>query len=173
MKRITRKSILIFTEGLADKNFVNSLRNTIQAKTGFRIQVKSGTGGCPNTVVKQACKIKSNSGFDFCFVLIDDDIVVQEATKKLAKDNTINIIKSQPICIEGMLLKYIGVRKVPNTASKCKKLLAEKYKAPYKYQTPEYFNDIVTRINQGGPSDIEPLVALISVLNCTHHKLSN
>ncbi len=53
---------------------------------------------------------------------MDSDIVIDEKTKKLAKENNIHIIESIPLCLEGMLLDVLG-QTIPSTSIKCKNIL--------------------------------------------------
>lgn len=167
MKKQVRKSVLIFTEGLADKNFTNSLKNKLRTPEVLKYTVRKGNGGSPDKVVKDAIKQKDNLGYDYCCVLIDEDLPISAACRSNAKANGIFIIVSKPVCIEGMLLKFLGVNSIPQSAKGCKSAFAREYREPYKFQTPEYFDNITAEIVESDNIP-DPVKEILNVLNGTH-----
>ena len=129
MARKPKKSLLstliIVGEGAHEKAFLSHLKTLYSANTDQKVKIDSADGGSPQDIVRTALKKSRHIDYDRKFILMDSDIEVDDATIKMAEDNKITIILSEPLCLEGMLLDSLGFS-VPDTAKKCKSLLHPK-----------------------------------------------
>ena len=129
MARNTRKSLLstliIIGEGAHEKAFLSHLKNLYASNTNQKVKIDSADGGSPQDIVRTAVKKSKHIAYDRKFILMDSDIPIDAATIKMANNNNITIILSEPLCLEGMLLDFLGLH-VPNTSKKCKSILHPK-----------------------------------------------
>jgi len=125
LKRSLLSTLIIVGEGAHEKAFLSHLKALYSANTDQKVKIDSADGGSPQDIVRTAVKKSRHIDYDRKFILMDSDIVVDDATKKLAKDNNITIILSEPLCLEGMLLNLLGIN-APDTSKKCKALLHPK-----------------------------------------------
>jgi hypothetical protein len=124
-RRSRLSTLIIVSEGAHEKAFLSHLKSMYSANTGQKVKIDSADGGSPQDIVRTAIKKSKHIGYDRKFILMDSDIAIDDATKKLAKDNNIKIILSEPLCLEGMLLNLLGIT-VPDTSKKCKAILHPK-----------------------------------------------
>ena len=125
LKRSLLSTLIIVGEGAHEKAFLSHLKALYSANTDQKVKIDSADGGSPQDIVRVAVKKSKHIDYDRKFILMDSDIAVDDATKKLAKDNNITIILSEPLCLEGMLLNLLGIN-TPDTSKKCKALLHPK-----------------------------------------------
>ena len=121
-KRTLLSTLVILGEGACEKAFLSYLKDLYAKNTGQKITLQSADGGSPEDIVKTAIKKSRDIAYDRKFILMDSDIAINDTTIALAKEASINIILSEPLCLEGMLLKLLG-QKTPNSSQKCKSLL--------------------------------------------------
>jgi len=159
-KRSLLSTLIIVGEGAHEKAFLSHLKALYSANTDQKVKIDSADGGSPQDIVRTAVKKSRHIDYDRKFILMDSDIVVDDAAKKLAKDNNITIILSEPLCLEGMLLKLLGIN-APDTSKKCKALLHPKLDG-----NPADKNSYVRLINRGllEVSEIEQIVLLLKIL---------
>ena len=159
-KRSLLSTLIIVGEGAHEKAFLSHLKALYSANTDQKVKIDSADGGSPQDIVRTAVKKSRHIDYDRKFILMDSDIVVDDAAKKLAKDNNITIILSEPLCLEGMLLKLLGIN-APDTSKKCKALLHPKLDG-----NPADKNSYVRLINKGllEVSEIEQIVLLLKIL---------
>ena len=124
-KRSLLSTLIIVGEGAHEKAFLSHLKTLYSANTDQKVKIDSADGGSPQDIVRTAVKKSKHIGYDRKFILMDSDIAIDDTTKKLAKDNNITIILSEPLCLEGMLLNLLGIT-VPDTSKKCKAILHPK-----------------------------------------------
>ena len=124
-RRSLLSTLIIVGEGAHEKAFLSHLKSLYSANTGQKVKIESADGGSPQDIVRTAVKKSRHIDYDRKFILMDSDIAVDDTTIKMAKDNNITIILSEPLCLEGMLLDFLGAS-VPDTSKKCKSLLHPK-----------------------------------------------
>lgn len=122
IKRTLLSTLVILGEGACEKAFLSYLKDLYAKNTGQKITLQSADGGSPEDIVKTAIKKSRDIAYDRKFILIDSDIEMTDRTIALARASNITIILSEPLCLEGMLLKLLG-QKIPNSSQKCKSLL--------------------------------------------------
>ncbi len=121
-KKVVVSTLIIVGEGACEKAFLGHLKQLFSNNTNQKVKVDSADGGSPYDIVNTTVKKTRHIAYDKKYILIDSDIVIDEKTKKLARENNIHIIESIPLCLEGMLLDVLG-QKVPTTSNQCKNLL--------------------------------------------------
>jgi len=121
-KKIVVSTLIIVGEGACEKAFLGHLKQLFSNNTNQKVKIDSADGGSPYDIVNTTVKKTKHIAYDKKYILIDSDIAIDEKTKKLAKENNIQIIESIPLCLEGMLLDVLG-QKVPITSIQCKNLL--------------------------------------------------
>lgn len=121
-KKVVVTTLIIVGEGACEKAFLGHLKQLFSNNTNQKVKVDSADGGSPYDIVNTTVKKTRHIAYDKKYILIDSDIVIDEKTKKLAKENNIQIIESMPLCLEGMLLNVLG-QKVPLTSVQCKNIL--------------------------------------------------
>jgi hypothetical protein len=122
IKKTLLSTLVILGEGACEKAFLAYLKDLYAKDTGQKITLQSADGGSPEDIVKTAIKKSRDIAYDRKFILMDSDIKISDKAKSLAKESNITIILSEPLCLEGMLLKLLD-QKVPTSSQKCKSLL--------------------------------------------------
>lgn len=137
LKRTLLSTLIIVGEGAHEKAFLSHLKELYAQNTGQRVKLDSADGGSPEDIIRTTIKKTKHVAFDRKFILMDSDIEIDAKTLAMAKQAKITIIKSEPLCLEGMLLNMLG-EQVPNSSQKCKSKLHPKlngnpaYKESYK-----------------------------------------
>lgn len=139
-KRNLRKTHLVVCEGVADLTMIKAISNAFNARPKCKLKYESANGGSPYDILYYANKLMNNYDYDICTVFMDSDIPLCKKSNTLLATFDVDIIFSEPICLEGFLLEISGHR-VPAgwTAKKCKTALEENYKEPYCYREQNYF----------------------------------
>jgi len=109
-KRIVKKVILIFGEGLRDFMFIKHLKQLYCFRdSDVSIKVDKGKGGSPSNIVSDANKVMGE--YIKRIVVLDNDRTDKEMKEGriVAKRLGIKIIENTP-CLEFMLLKILGKR---------------------------------------------------------------
>lgn len=122
IKKVVVSTLIIVGEGACEKAFLSHLKQLFSNNTNQKVKVDSADGGSPYDIVNTTVKKTKHIAYDKKYILMDSDIVIDEKTKKLAKENNIHIIESIPLCLEGMLLDVLG-QKIPSTSIQCKNIL--------------------------------------------------
>lgn len=159
-RRSLLSTLIIVGEGAHEKAFLSHLKSLYAANTGQKVKIDSADGGSPQDIVRTAVKKSRHIDYDRKFILMDSDIAVDDATIRMAKDNNITIILSEPLCLEGMLLDFLGLS-VPATSKKCKSLLHPKLDG-----NPAEKSSYTSLINKGllENSDKKQIILLLNIL---------
>lgn len=122
-RRIQQTTLIIVGEGSHEKAFLSHMKVLYDLRnSGQKVKVIKGDGGSPFDVINNTIKKSSHAAYDFKFILMDNDVLIRQQEYDLAKKQGIEILLSEPLCLEGMLLEVIG-QSPSNTAEACKKLL--------------------------------------------------
>jgi len=162
-KRIRKtllSTLIIVGEGIHDKAFLSHLKSIYSSNTNQKVKVDSADGGSPEDIVRTTIKKSKGISYDRKFILMDSDIDVNKKTRKLAEENKITIILSEPLCLEGMLLNLLGVV-VPDSSKKCKALLHPKLNG--KPTDKKSYGKLITK-ELLESSKIEQIVLLLNIL---------
>lgn len=127
-RHIRRTSLIIVAEGFHDKAFLNHMKDLYDEKQ-IAIKIGSADGGSPKDIIEAAINKTRNAEYDYRYILMDADIPVSKEEREYAKKNNIELIFSEPLCLEGMLLKIIG-QKPASTSQKCKSKLHPQLSGP-------------------------------------------
>jgi len=121
-RKVQLATLLIVGEGAHDKAFLNHLRDLFDDReTGQKVKVQASDGGSPRDIIKDAIK-SSHAAYDRRIVFMDADISLSEKDKRYAEKHKVELILSEPLCLEGMLLELLH-QKVPHDCSSCKRIL--------------------------------------------------
>ena len=162
-KRIRKtllSTLIIVGEGIHDKAFLSHLKSIYSSNTNQKVKVDSADGGSPEDIVRTTIKKSKGISYDRKFILMDSDIDVNKKTRKLAEENKITIILSEPLCLEGMLLNLLGVV-VPDSSKKCKALLHPKLNG--KPTDKKSYGKLITK-ELLESSKIEQIILLLNIL---------
>lgn len=138
-RRIQQTTLIIVGEGSHEKAFLSHMKVMYDLRnSGQKVKIIKGDGGSPYDVINSTIKKSSHAAYDFKFILMDNDVPIKQQDYDLAKNQNIEILLSEPLCLEGMLLEVIDLKPL-NTAEACKKLLhpllSGKPTEPYSYET--------------------------------------
>lgn len=160
--RILKKTLLLVGEGYSDCIFLKYFFRCFKEKTNLKITVSAASGKCPYQIINTAVKHKHNQAFDYKAVLLDIDVGITKESQKLAKANNIEIIQSQPQCLEGMLLNAYGITtKEGIKSTELKRIFKEKFSDEVKDEVLEkYFSK--ERFSQSPNITLQQLLALIT-----------
>jgi len=161
LRRALLSTLIIVGEGIHEKAFLSYLKSLYSANTNQKVKVDSADGGSPEDIVRTAVKKSKGIAYDKKFILMDSDIEINDKTKKLAKENNITLILSEPLCLEGMLLRLLNIS-VPDSSKKCKALLHPKLDGK-PTDRKSYENLITKEILEN--SKIEQIVLIIKILS--------
>jgi len=151
IKRKIKRTHLVVGEGPAELTMLRAIQSIYKCSTSYKIKFESANGGSPVDIVKYAKNVMKYHSYDICTVLIDSDIAFCNATIKIINENNLNIIKSEPICLEGFLLQLMNVKVVAGwDATKCKASIEKNYKAPYKFRDIKYYEPIFQKLKMDG-----------------------
>jgi len=121
-RKVKLSSLIVVGEGPHDKAFINHMKDIYDHRTsGQKVKVESADGGSPRDILKSAVKNK-HADYDRKYVLMDSDVAISQQDRDYARKHKIEIIQSEPWCLEGMLLGAIGER-VPDGNEACKRKL--------------------------------------------------
>ena len=107
-RKVQLATLLIVGEGAHEKAFLNHLRDLFDGReTGQKVKVQSSDGGSPRDIIKAAIKSR-HAAYDRRIVFMDSDIPLTDVDKSYAQKHKIELILSEPLCLEGMLLDILG-----------------------------------------------------------------
>ena len=118
-------TLIIVGEGPVEKAFLSYLKELYAQNSGQKVKIDAADGGSPENIVKKTIGKTKHADYDRKFILMDSDIEISDKIRATARKANIEIIQSEPLCLEGMLLDLLGL-KVPSTNQKCKDLLHPK-----------------------------------------------
>ena len=160
-RRTLLSTLIIVGEGIHEKAFLSYLKSLYSANTNQKVKVDSADGGSPEDIVRTAVKKSKGIAYDRKFILMDSDITIDAKTRKLAKDNNITLILSEPLCLEGMLLKLLKIN-TPDSSKKCKALLHPKLDG--KPTDKKSYEKLITK-KLLESSDMEQITMLVKILS--------
>lgn len=123
-QRHTKKTTLIIVgEGLHEKAFLAHMKELYDRRdSGQTIKLDTANGGSPHDIIKATIKKVSHRSYDRKFILMDSDVAIVPKDLQLARNKGIQVLLSEPFCLEGMLLDILSLS-VPDNAIDCKKKL--------------------------------------------------
>ncbi|WP_201582867.1 hypothetical protein [Psychrobacter jeotgali] len=125
---MNKTTLLIMGEGEHDKAFLKHMRGVYYNRSsGVKITLDFSSGGSPHDIIKDTVKKSKHTDYDKRFILMDEDIAIKQQDYDIAHKESIVILQSAPVCLEGMLLTILGEYTASiSTAQKCKSLLHPK-----------------------------------------------
>ncbi len=119
-RKVKQTTLIVVGEGQHDKAFLNHMKGIYDSReTGQKVTIDFSSGGSPHDIIKSSVKKVAHISYDKKYILMDDDVTIRQQDRDLAKKQKIQILLSQPICLEGMLLDILQ-QTIPTTADKCK-----------------------------------------------------
>ena len=112
-------SLIVVGEGAHDKAFISHMKSLYDGETGQTVKVDSADGGSPKDIIKTTDRKYKHTAYDRRYTLMDSDVPITQQDRDSARKLKIQLILSEPVCLEGMLLEVLGQR-APNTAASCK-----------------------------------------------------
>ncbi len=123
VKRI-QKTLLIVGEGPSEWAFLKHMQSIYDSReNGQKVTIHASNGKSPENIVNTAIRFRGE--FNKKVVFIDSDIALTNKVRREIKSKRIEVIYSQPICLEGMLLSMLK-EVIPITSPQCKKALHPK-----------------------------------------------
>jgi hypothetical protein len=115
-------TLIVVGEGPHDKAFLKHMQKLYDGDTGQKVTIDSADGGSPYNIINSTDRKYKHAAFNRRIILMDSDVTIRQQDRDLARKNKIEIITSEPLCLEGMLLEVLK-RRVPATAQACKAAL--------------------------------------------------
>lgn len=122
-------SLIVVGEGPHDKAFLKHMQKLYDGNTGQKVKIDSADGGSPYDIINSTDRKHKHAAFDRRFILMDSDVTIRQQDWTLANNKRIEIITSEPICLEGMLLEVLN-RRAPDNAQACKRTLHPELSGP-------------------------------------------
>ncbi|MFC2149242.1 RloB domain-containing protein [Candidatus Auribacterota bacterium] len=131
--KYAKKTILMVGEGPTEKAFLQYIKELfISREADHSVKVHSGSGGSPRSVIHKTIRLRNNSAYDKCFVLLDADITLETDSKQktqMKRKPRVEILRATP-CIEGL---FLAILRYPNFSQNnlrsdaCKREFESKY----------------------------------------------
>lgn len=122
-RKVKKTTLLMAGEGVVDKAFIDHLKE-IYARVNEQLAVTSDSadGGSPGDMVRYLIRKTRHVQYERLVLVLDADIAISQNITKMARQAKIEMVLSEPICLEGMLLQVLA-QPVPDSALRCKKKL--------------------------------------------------
>jgi hypothetical protein len=106
---VRKESILLFGEGKTEAVFLNHLRTLYAGRIRARVMIDAGQGGGPRQIASRLIKKHLELGaYDRSLLLIDEDLPVDKIPASWLRKHKIQIISTNPMCLEGLLLTLLN-----------------------------------------------------------------
>lgn len=103
-----RESIILFGEGKTEAVFLQHVLALYRADVSAMVKVDAGQGGAPKQVAERLIKKHLKLGnYDRSLLLIDSDLPVDEIPRTWLVKHRIELVKSEPCCVEGLFLTLL------------------------------------------------------------------
>lgn len=166
-RRRSKKTVLIYCEGLHDLTFVKYLVGLFDSLVQkYHPEPKKGDGGSPDSLVRKSAFIPGD--FDRRIVLCDADRGKNEIEKaeQLAKKLNVEVIVLRP-CLDAVLLDIIdpSVDHTALSSSRCKKQFEAMYlDSKQRTQSDRYDNLITKTMMKSASKKHDSLARLLDLL---------
>jgi len=102
------ENIVLFGEGKTEAVFLRHLTQLYRDELGkTKVKIDAGQGGSPKQVANRLIRKVLNIGsYDRSLLLLDCDIP-HDIPKKWLKENSIGVVASAPMCLEGLFLTML------------------------------------------------------------------
>lgn len=123
-RKIKRATLLIVGEGAHEKAFLQHMKAMYDGETNQAIKIDAASGGSPIEMIDETLRKYNHADYDRKVLLLDGDVVIRQQDWDKAKKYKVELIVSEPVCLEGMLLSILG-HNVSEfaTSADCKKRL--------------------------------------------------
>lgn len=167
MRRQIKPSILVYTEGLSEANFLKHLRQIYNKEYTPNIKIITGHGGSVTNIVSNASHAPGE--YTRRFVIVDTDKPHDEIAQaeQRARESSITILANHP-CLEAVLLSILqpGPNYKEKSSTWCKRTFQEKYinyrSHPDKYAYLRTFPLALLERAKSRVPELENMVALFN-----------
>lgn len=124
IRRIKLATLLIVGEGVHEKAFLQHMKLVYDSENNQAVKVDAASGGSPIEIIDETIRKFNHADYSRKVILLDADVTIRQQDWDKAKKNKIELIVSEPVCFEGMLLEVLGY-KIPefSSATDCKRRL--------------------------------------------------
>lgn len=106
---VQKRTLLLVGEGFDERAFLNHLKEKLTLRgAGLVVTIKNAKGKGAKHVIEWTIRQAAIAQYDVVGALFDTDTDWTPAVEKLAKQNKICLLKSEP-CFEAMMLRIQGV----------------------------------------------------------------
>lgn len=119
--REVKKTVLVVVEGHTEKAFILHLMSVCNIKKNkIHVKIENAQGTDPRQIIDLTLRIKKYSQFDNTLIIMDSKPACPKDYLVKAEKNGIELFLSEP-CIEGFLLKILGIDISGMGPGRCKK----------------------------------------------------
>ena len=124
IRRIKLATLLIVGEGVHEKAFLQHMKSLYDSENNQAVKVDAASGGSPIEIIDDTIRKFNHADYSRKVILLDADVTIRQQDWDKARKNKIELIISDPVCLEGMLLEILGY-KIPEFSSStdCKRRL--------------------------------------------------
>ena len=106
---VQKRTLLLVGEGFDESAFLNHLKEKlIPRDAGLVVTIKNAKGKGAKHVIEWTIRQAAIAEYDVVGALFDTDTDWTPAVEKLAKQNKVLLLKSEP-CFEAMMLRMLGI----------------------------------------------------------------
>jgi len=124
IRKVKLATLLIVGEGAHEKAFLQHMKLIYDGENNQAVKVDAVSGGSPIEMIDDTLRKYNHAEYDRKVILLDGDVTIRQQDRDKARKHKVELIVSEPVCLEGMLLDVLG-HKVPefSSAADCKKRL--------------------------------------------------
>lgn len=124
IRKVKLATLLLVGEGAHEKAFLQHMKSIYDGENNQAVKVDAVSGGSPIEMIDDTLRKYNHAEYDRKVILLDGDVTIRQQDRDKARKHKVELIVSEPVCLEGMLLDVLG-HKVPefSSAIDCKKRL--------------------------------------------------
>lgn len=131
VRKVQKATLLATGEGPADKAFLDHMKGIYtRGVTTQKVTLDAADGGSPRDMIQFICRKYKHAQFDRQVLLLDSDVAITQQDRDKARKSNIELVESNPHCLEGMLLEVLAQLPVPETSKRCKEKLHPQLSGP-------------------------------------------
>lgn len=108
IRKVKLATLLIIGEGTHEKAFLLHMKSIYDGENNQTIKVDAASGGSPIEIIDETLRKYNHADYDKKVILLDADVTIRQQDRDKARKHKIELIVSNPICLEGMLLELLG-----------------------------------------------------------------
>lgn len=124
VRRVKLATLLIVGEGAHEKAFLQHMKSLYDGNNNQTVKIDAASGGSPIEIIDETIRKYNHADYSRKVILLDADVVIRQQDRDKARKNKIELVVSEPTCLEGMLLEILGHKVAEfSAAADCKKKL--------------------------------------------------